>query len=133
MVVHARSGGTIEVMGLMQGKTDGGAIIVLCYSFGECSWVVPFASWLWMLAFQYRSVVIDPTRTVSVGKVEIGAFRTYPEGYKSPEEPLCYYALNITYFKSSLDCHLLDLLWNKYWVNNLSSSPLLGNGDYVAG
>lgn len=46
---------------------------------------------------------------------------------------LQYYALDITYFKSSLDCHLLDLLWNKYWVNTLSSSPLLGNGDYVAG
>lgn len=29
MVVHARSGGTIEVMGLMQGKTDGDAIIVM--------------------------------------------------------------------------------------------------------
>ncbi|XP_043807968.1 COP9 signalosome complex subunit 5b isoform X5 [Manihot esculenta] len=29
MVVHARSGGTIEVMGLMQGKTDGNAIIVM--------------------------------------------------------------------------------------------------------
>lgn len=44
-----------------------------------------------------------------------------------------YYALDITYFKSSLDSHLLDLLWNKYWVNTLSSSPLLGNRDYVAG
>lgn len=41
--------------------------------------------------------------------------------------------MDITYFKSSLDCHLLDLLWNMYWVNTLSSSPLLGNGDYVAG
>ncbi|KAI4379735.1 hypothetical protein MLD38_005991 [Melastoma candidum] len=29
MVVHARSGGTIEVMGLMQGKTGGDAIIVM--------------------------------------------------------------------------------------------------------
>lgn len=29
MVVHARSGGTIEVMGLMQGKTDADAIIVM--------------------------------------------------------------------------------------------------------
>ena len=29
MVVHARSGGNIEVMGLMQGKTDGDAIIVM--------------------------------------------------------------------------------------------------------
>ncbi|CAA0812412.1 COP9 signalosome complex subunit 5b [Striga hermonthica] len=100
----------------------------------------------------FLAVVIDPTRTVSAGKVDIGAFRTYPEGYKPPDEPVSeyqtiplnkiedfgvhckqYYALDITYFKSSLDCHLLDLLWNKYWVNTLSSSPLLGNGDYVAG
>lgn len=29
MVVHARSGGTIEIMGLMQGKTDGDTIIVM--------------------------------------------------------------------------------------------------------
>ena len=127
----------------------------------------------------FLAVVIDPTRTVSAGKVEIGAFRTYPEGYKPPDEPISeyqtiplnkiedfgvhckqviffvlvlffvecifrsclnsiwvflqYYSLDITYFKSSLDSHLLDLLWNKYWVNTLSSSPLLGNGDYVAG
>ncbi|KZV47651.1 hypothetical protein F511_14437 [Dorcoceras hygrometricum] len=100
----------------------------------------------------FLAVVIDPTRTISAGKVEIGAFRTYPEGYKPPDEPVSeyqtiplnkiedfgvhckqYYSLDITYFKSSLDSHLLDLLWNKYWVNTLSSSPLLGNGDYVAG
>ncbi|KAJ7958654.1 COP9 signalosome complex subunit [Quillaja saponaria] len=100
----------------------------------------------------FLAVVVDPTRTVSAGKVEIGAFRTYPEGYKPPDEPISeyqtiplnkiedfgvhckqYYSLDITYFKSSLDSHLLDLLWNKYWVNTLSSSPLLGNGDYVAG
>lgn len=43
------------------------------------------------------------------------------------------YSLDITYSKSSLDSHLLGLLWNKYWVNTLSPSPLLGNGDYVAG
>lgn len=36
-----------------------------------------------------------------------------------------YYSLSISYFKSSLDSRLLDLLWNKYWVNTLSSSPLL--------
>ncbi|KAL6965350.1 hypothetical protein U1Q18_036406 [Sarracenia purpurea var. burkii] len=97
-------------------------------------------------------VVIDLTRTVLAGKVQIVAFRTYLEGYKPPDEPVSeyqtiplnkiedfgvhckqYYALDITYFKSSLDCHLLDLQWNKYWVNTLSSSPLLGNKDYVAG
>ncbi|CAN7078036.1 unnamed protein product [Brassica oleracea var. botrytis] len=100
----------------------------------------------------FLAVVIDPTRTVSAGKVEIGAFRTYPEGHKISDDhvseyqtiPLnkiedfgvhCkqYYSLDITYFKSSLDSHLLELLWNKYWVNTLSSSRVLGNGDYIAG
>ncbi|KAL3745723.1 hypothetical protein ACJRO7_014787 [Eucalyptus globulus] len=200
MVVHARSGGTIEVMGLMQGKTDGDAIIVMdafalpvegtetrvnaqadAYEYmvdysqtnkqaGRLENVVGwyhshpgYGCWLsgidvstQMLNQQFQepflAVVIDPTRTVSAGKVEIGAFRTYPEGYKPPDDPVSeyqtiplnkiedfgvhckqYYALDITYFKSSLDSHLLDLLWNKYWVNTLSSSPLLGNGDYVAG
>ncbi|RVW48395.1 COP9 signalosome complex subunit 5b [Vitis vinifera] len=213
MVVHARSGGNIEVMGLMQGKTDGDAIIVmdafalpvegtetrvnaqadayeymvdysqtnkqvatlngeapLIFLLGRLENVVGwyhshpgYGCWLsgidvstQMLNQQFQepflAVVIDPTRTVSAGKVEIGAFRTYPEGYKPPDDPVSeyqtiplnkiedfgvhckqYYALDITYFKSSLDCHLLDLLWNKYWVNTLSSSPLLGNGDYVAG
>ena len=36
-----------------------------------------------------------------------------------------YYSLDVSYFKSSLDSRLLDLLWNKYWVSTLSSSPLL--------
>ncbi|KAF6162707.1 hypothetical protein GIB67_022366 [Kingdonia uniflora] len=200
MVVHARSGGTIEIMGLMQGKIDGDAIIVMdafalpvegtetrvnaqadAYEYmvdysttnkqaGRLENVVGwyhshpgYGCWLsgidvstQMLNQQYQepflAVVIDPTRTVSAGKVDIGAFRTFPEGYKAPDEhvseyqtiPLnkiedfgvhCkqYYPLDITYFKSSLDCRLLDLLWNKYWVNTLSSSPLVGNRDYVAG
>ncbi|TYI22775.1 hypothetical protein ES332_A06G126400v1 [Gossypium tomentosum] len=200
MVIHARSGGTIEVMGLMIGKTDGDAIIVMdafalpvegtetrvnaqadAYEYmvdfsqtnkqaGRLENVVGwyhshpgYGCWLsgidvstQMLNQQFQepflAVVIDPTRTVSSGKVDIGAFRTYPEGYKPTDDPISeyqtiplnkiedfgvhckqYYALNISYFKSSLDCHLLDLLWNKYWVNTLSSSPLLGNGDYVAG
>ncbi|KAJ8563372.1 hypothetical protein K7X08_031824 [Anisodus acutangulus] len=200
MVVHARSGGTIEVMGLMQGKTDGDAIIVMdafalpvegtetrvnaqadAYEYmveysqtnkqaGRLENVVGwyhshpgYGCWLsgidvttQMLNQQYQepflAVVIDPTRIVSAGKVDIGAFRTYPEGYKPPDDPISeyqtiplnkiedfgvhckqYYSLDVTYFKSSLDFHLLDLLWNKYWVNTLSSSPLLGNGDYVAG
>lgn len=200
MVVHARSGGTIEVMGLMQGKIDGDTFVVMdafalpvegtetrvnaqadAYEYmvdysqtnkrvGRLENVVGwyhshpgYGCWLsgidvstQMLNQKYQepflAVVIDPTRTVSAGKVEIGAFRAYPEGYKPPDEPVSeyqtiplnkiedfgvhckqYYALDITYFKSSLDSYLLDLLWNKYWVNTLSSSPLLGNRDYVAG
>jgi COP9 signalosome complex subunit 5 len=200
MVVHARSGGTIEIMGLMQGKTDGETIIIMdafalpvegtetrvnaqadAYEYmvqysqtnkqvGRLENVVGwyhshpgYGCWLsgidvstQMLNQTYQepflAVVIDPTRTVSAGKVEIGAFRTYPQGHKPPDEPPSeyqtiplnkiedfgvhykqYYSLDITYFKSTLDSHLLDLLWNKYWVNTLSSSPLLGNRDYVAG
>ena len=44
-----------------------------------------------------------------------------------------YYSLDVSFFKSSLDSSLLSLLWNKYWVNTLSSSPLIGNRDFVAG
>ena len=44
-----------------------------------------------------------------------------------------YYPLEISYFKSSLDSYMLDLLWNKYWVNTLSSSPLLGTRDLRTG
>lgn len=100
----------------------------------------------------WLAIVIDPVRTMASGKVEIGAFRTYPEGYKPPDEgpseyqtiPLSkiedfgvhanqYYSLDITYFKSIVDSHLLDLLWNKYWVNTLSSSPLIANRDFISG
>lgn len=123
----------------------------------------------------FVAIVIDPVRTISAGKVCLGAFRTYPkvcfflsrlscvivyfshpclslQGYKPANEepseyqtiPLnkiedfgvhCkqYYSLEVSYFKSSLDRKLLDSLWNKYWVNTLSSSSLLTNADYTTG
>ena len=92
----------------------------------------------------FVAVVIDPNRTISAGKVDIGAFRTYPESY-TPQDagsgeyqsiPLSkiedfgvhanqYYPLEVQVFKSSLDAELLGLLWNKYWVNTLSQSALI--------
>ena len=88
---------------------------------------------------------------MSAGKVEIGAFRTFPQGYKPPDEgpgeyqsiPLDkiedfgvhakqYYQLEVSYFKSKLDNKLLDLLWNKYWVNTLSSSPLISVSPFYS-
>ncbi|WWC68191.1 COP9 signalosome complex subunit 5 [Kwoniella pini CBS 10737] len=97
----------------------------------------------------YLAVVIDPNRTVSAGKVEIGAFRTYPEGYKPPSSgasqyqsiPMdkiedfgvhadAYYPLKVEIYKTKLDEELLDLLWNKYWVATLSSSLLTSNREY---
>jgi len=97
----------------------------------------------------WLAIVVDPKRTMSSGKVDIGAFRTFPRDYvpDGPQEyqsiPLdmiedfgahCnrYYQLDISVFKSSLDSRLFDLLWNKYWVNTLSSSPLLNNRDFSA-
>jgi len=97
----------------------------------------------------WLAIVVDPKRTMSSGRVDIGAFRTYPRDYTpdGPSEyqsiPLdmiqdfgahCnrYYQLDISVFKSSLDSRLFDLLWNKYWVNSLSSSTLLNNKEFSA-
>jgi len=98
----------------------------------------------------FLSVVIDPIRTCAAGKVDIGAFRTYPEGYTPPDDkpseyqsiPLekiedfgvhakQYYQLPIETFKNSLDTAILELLWNKYWIDTLSSSPLLNNRQFT--
>jgi COP9 signalosome complex subunit 5 len=91
-------------------------------------------------------------RTISAGKVNLGAFRTYPKGYKPPDDgpseyqtiPLSkiedfgvhcksYYSLDVSYFKSPMDKRLLDSLWNHYWVNTLSSSSLISNAEYTTG
>ncbi|KAF8970099.1 JAB1/Mov34/MPN/PAD-1 ubiquitin protease-domain-containing protein [Flammula alnicola] len=98
----------------------------------------------------FVAVVIDPNRTISAGKVDIGAFRTFPENYTPPNAsqseyqsiPLSkiedfgvhanqYYQLDVEVFKSSLDNDLLSMLWNKYWVNTLSQSPLISNRAYA--
>ena len=192
MVMHARSGGNLEIMGLILGKVDANTMIAMdtfalpvegtetrvnaqaqAYEYmatytelakqvGRLENVIGwyhshpgYGCWLsgidvstQMLNQQFQepfvAIVVDPIRTISAGKVNIGAFRTYPKGYKPPDEgpseyqtiPLnkiedfgvhCkqYYSLDISYFKSSLDNRLLDSLWNKYWVHTLSSSSLL--------
>ncbi|XP_066997920.1 COP9 signalosome complex subunit 5 isoform X1 [Anabrus simplex] len=200
MVMHARSGGTLEVMGLLLGKVDANTMIVMdsfalpvegtetrvnaqaqAYEYmtayieaakqvgrlenaigwyhshpGYGCWLsgIDVSTQMLNQNFQepFVAIVIDPVRTISAGKVCLGAFRTYPKGYKpASEEPSeyqtiplnkiedfgvhCkqYYALEVTYFKSSLDRRLLESLWNKYWVNTLSSSSLLTNADYATG
>ncbi|KAI8635032.1 JAB1/Mov34/MPN/PAD-1 ubiquitin protease-domain-containing protein [Xylariaceae sp. FL1651] len=213
MVMHARSGGSIEVMGLMQGYTDGDTIVVtdafglpvegtetrvnaqddaneymiqyLQLSRDQGSREENAVGWYhshpgygcWLSGIDvgteqmqqkfndpFVAVVIDPDRTISAGRVEIGAFRTFPEGYEAPPSkasastaagggdsssssatttsvPLAkaedfgahaskYYSLEVSHFKSTLDSHLLELLWNKYWVQTLSQSPLFTNRDY---
>ncbi|XP_074603734.1 sulfite oxidase-like [Brevipalpus obovatus] len=202
MVMHARSGGNLEVMGLLMGKVEVNTMIAMdsfalpvegtetrvnaqaqAYEYmaaftesakqvGRLENVIGwyhshpgYGCWLsgidvntQMLNQQFQepwvAIVIDPVRTISSGKVNLGAFRTYPKAYKPPDEgpseyqtiPLnkiedfgvhCkqYYALDVTYFKSSLDHKLLDSLWNNYWVHTLSSSSLLApaHSDYTTG
>mmetsp|Transcript_84107 Transcript_84107/g.223266 ORF Transcript_84107/g.223266 Transcript_84107/m.223266 type:complete len:372 (-) Transcript_84107:319-1434(-) len=98
----------------------------------------------------FLAVVIDPIRTCAAGKVEIGAFRTYPEGYTPPEDGPSeyqtippdkiedfgvhakkYYQIPIEIFKNSMDNSILELLWNKYWIDTISSSPLLHNRSFT--
>lgn len=198
MAMHARSGGSIEIMGSMQGKISKNAFIVIDvfplpvqgtetrvnagqegneflvrYS-TECARVSRkenivgwyhshpgYGCWLsgidvttqtthQMYEDPFLAIVVDPIRTISAGKVDLGAFRTYPSQYKPRDEgpseyqtiPInkiedfgvhckSYYQLDVSYFKSSLDASLLDLLWNKYWARALSTSPLVQSKDYV--
>ncbi|THW81286.1 Mov34/MPN/PAD-1 family protein [Aureobasidium pullulans] len=199
MVMHARSGGSIEVMGLMIGYVLDETFIVTdalrlpvegtetrvnaqdeaneymvkyldrSRQAGQLENAVGwyhshpgYGCWLsgidvstqftqQTFSDPFVAVVIDPDRTVSSGKVEIGAFRTYPEGHvpaghDSAGEgmaavPLAkaadfgahankYYSLDVSHYKSSLDNTLLEALWNKYWVQTLSSSPLSTNREY---
>ncbi|EJD05421.1 Mov34-domain-containing protein [Fomitiporia mediterranea MF3/22] len=202
MVIHARSGVPYEIMGLMQGKVVGDALVIMDsfalpvqgtetrvnaadaaneymveYVSGSekvgrkenaIGWYHShpgYACWLSGIDVNtqitnqkyqdpFVAVVIDPNRTISAGKVDIGAFRTYPEGYTPPGArsgggsqyqsiPLekiedfgvhaeQYYSLNVEVFISSRDSDLLGALWNKYWVNTLSTSPLISNRAYAA-
>lgn len=130
MVTHARSGGSIEVMGLMQGYVSGGTVVVTdafrlpvegtetrvnaqdeaneymvtflqrAREAGQADNAVGwyhshpgYGCWLsgidvntqatqQTFSDPFVAVVIDPDRTISAGRVEIGAFRTYPEGFQ---------------------------------------------------
>lgn len=199
MVMHARSGGNIEIMGLMQGFVEEGALVITdvfrlpvegtetrvnaqdeaneyMVNFPTLSrdqgarqenmvgWYHShpgYGCWLSGIDVQtqhnwqtyedpFVAVVIDPHMTISAGKVEIGAFRTYPADYKPTADagsdgyqtvPMAkaedfgahasrYYSLDVETFKSTLESQLLDKLWNKYWVQTLTANPLITNRDY---
>ncbi|KAJ2607521.1 COP9 signalosome catalytic subunit rri1 [Coemansia sp. RSA 1365] len=206
MVMHARSGDNIEVMGLMLGKVIGNTMVVLdafalpvegsetrvnaqddsyAYMVGylERSQATgqkePVIGWYhshpgygcWLSGIDvatqalhqvhedpFLAVVIDPKRTMSAGKVDLGAFRTLPEdhasgsggedgrskvetdGYQSV--PLSkiedfgvhsakYYPLDVSYFKSTLDQRLMERLWRKHWIKTLTQSPLITNSEFT--
>eukprot|EP01016_Furgasonia_blochmanni_P025924 TRINITY_DN276_c0_g1_i3.p1 TRINITY_DN276_c0_g1~~TRINITY_DN276_c0_g1_i3.p1 ORF type:complete len:388 (+),score=115.94 TRINITY_DN276_c0_g1_i3:68-1165(+) len=196
MVYHAKSGGIIEVMGLMQGHVIGDTFIVtdafalpvegtetrvnagndaneymcdytdLSETAGRKENVVGwyhshpgYACWLSGIDVATQSlqqktgpqvaVVIDPIRTMTAGKVEIGAFRTYPDGYTPPDKIVVeeqaipsdktedfgvhhhkYYSLEVSFYKNSLDTEMIEVLWNKYWIKTLTNSSLFSNTKY---
>ncbi|PSK51965.1 COP9 signalosome complex subunit 5b [Elsinoe australis] len=206
MAIHARSGGQIEIMGLMLGKIEHETFIITdayrlpvegtetrvnahqeateyMSNFSEqgreagrpenvVGWYHShpgYGCWLsgidvatqsnWqMYDDPFLAVVVDPDRTISAGKVEIGAFRCYPEGYVPADAggsgtkggeaavgnaavPMAkaadfgahankYYPLEVSHYKSGLDNTMLEALWNKYWVQTLSASPLVTQREY---
>ncbi|KAJ2794352.1 COP9 signalosome catalytic subunit rri1 [Coemansia guatemalensis] len=206
MVMHARSGDNIEVMGLMLGKVIGDTMVVLdafalpvegsetrvnaqddsyaymvdyleqCQATGQKEPVIGwyhshpgYGCWLSGIdvATQalhqahedpFLAVVIDPKRTMSAGKVDLGAFRTLPEDHASGSSgdggsnnaetggyqsvPLSkiedfgvhsakYYPLEVSYFKSTLDQRLMERLWRKHWIKTLTQSPLITNSEFT--
>lgn len=201
--MHARKGGNLEVMGLLQGKLAGDTMIIMDvyalpvegtetrvnaagddegmeYMFGYQELIEKvgrmekvigwyhshpgYGCWLSGIdvttqkinqTYQepFLALVVDPKRTCTSGKISVGAFRVWPDGYTPPNSvgndgfqtipeskiedfgvhANAYYELDIEFFKSSLDKKLLELMWNQYWVSTLSSSPLLMNADFISG
>ena len=79
----------------------------------------------------YLGVVVDPVQTMSSGRVEIGAFRTYPDNYEPHERthyqtvPMdkiqdwgdhadSYYKLTTTFIQSDTDNRVLAAMQQKY-------------------
>lgn len=106
---------------------------------------------LHQLSGPFVAIVVDPVRTMTTGRVEIGAFRTFPEGYKPNRENKVeqdlvpegkvedfgmhhdrYYSIPISYFKSTADSQIIDTLWNKYWINTVSNSSISQNKQYFS-
>lgn len=76
----------------------------------------------------FETVVIDPTRTISVGKVNLGTFRSYPKVYKPPDEgPSDYQTISLNKIEDfwlvlqRILC-LRNLISNPLWIVNCLSS-----------
>ena len=72
------------------------------------------------------AIVIDPVRTISAGKVNLGAFRTYPKGYKPPDEgPGEYQTIPLNKIEDfGVHCKSYYRLDAKYRVIQQASDPI---------
>ncbi|CAD5112016.1 DgyrCDS1266 [Dimorphilus gyrociliatus] len=183
MVMHARSGGNLEVMGIMLGKVDGNTMIVMdafalpvegtetrvnaqaqAYEYmtayidnakpvkrlenaigwyhshpGYGCWLSGIDVSTQMLNQQYQepfvAIVVDPTRTISSGKVNLGAFRTYPKTYKPRDEEQSEYQSIPLNKIEDFGVHCKQSVNNEFQLLDLLSkfSILLQNADYATG
>lgn len=103
----------------------------------------------------FLAIVVDPHRTLAAGRVEIGAFRTYPEGARAPRAaaassssrqtiPLAkvedygvhadaYYPLDVAVFAPTPAARALRGLWARYWAATLAASPLAATAALAEG
>ncbi|KAM9925927.1 hypothetical protein OXX80_010749 [Metschnikowia pulcherrima] len=193
MSAHAKSGGSIEVMGMLTGKIVRGSFIVMdvyslpvegtetrvnaqneAYEYmvqyldnikkvrpeesivgwyhshpGYGCWLsgIDVATQSLNQNFQdpYLAIVVDPLRTKDRGKVEIGAFRTFPVGYVDDKGSAgksennrdgtlsentqdmgvhsdSYYSLDIKLFKGPQDDEIVNAILNKSWVSGIAQT-----------
>lgn len=214
MCIHAQTGGSIEIMGMLVGKILGHAIIVMdtyrlpvegtetrvnaqneAYTYmveylterqqllngrneenivgwyhshpGYGCWLsgIDVSTQSLNQGFQdpYLAIVVDPVKTLKQGKVEIGAFRTYPEGSqqslanrikknqnkphnnanqkilpKSKQKDFGshadkYYGLDIEIFTSSWDDKVIEMLKDEDSLTWMKNLLVDSNNDKVLG
>lgn len=103
--------------------------------------------WQRVLDPKWVGIVVDPLRSLAKQEPQFGCFRCYPPTYSPPTnqcpdgavEPDAkvrqmrwgatfdrYYAMEISYFMSSLGAQMLDVMSrNHLWIRVLASSPVM--------
>ena len=193
MVMHAKQGEPLEIMGMLIGQTVNDAFIIEdvvslpvegtetrvnasadCDAYTleyntfreETGYKEPFCGWYhshpsykcWLSGIDvatqklgqqvnepWIAIVVDPVTTTMNNKIEIGAFRTFPEGFKPkqgsamkkvlPKDKIQdfgshyddYYTVKTELYKTHLDDQVLKLLWHEYWINTLASTAIISN------
>lgn len=103
---------------------------------------------LQMVNKTFFALVVDPFRTLSNRKVEVGCFMTYNQDTSSNKSnfieniPLNkaqefgyhankYYKLDHQFFESKFESHIIKLLYKNYWTETLSSNVVQLNNSYT--
>ena len=197
MVMHAKQGEPLEIMGMLYGHTKGSTFVITdvvslpvegtetrvnasadCdaytleyldfknqtgYADSYCGWYHSHPSYkCWLSGIDvateklhqnvmdpWIAIVVDPVTTSTNGKVEIGAFRTFPDGFVPPQTAVekkilpsdkvkdfgsffnSYYTIKTEIFKTKLDDQVLRLLWHEYWITSLASTAIVSNREMM--